>query len=168
MIIVLMGVSCAGKTTIGRLLAKDLGWRFYEGDAFHSQTNIEKMEKGVPLTDSDRESWLRSLRQVIDETTRRSEPAIIACSALKKSYRDYLREGRENLHFVYLRGDYDLIRRRLEERKNHFMDPALLRSQFDTLEEPMKVLVVDVSQDPRSIADLIKKSFTRSNDSSVS
>jgi gluconokinase len=159
MVIILMGVSGSGKTVIGQLLARDLGWPFYDGDDFHPQANIDKMRQGIPLTDTDRDSWLMSLRNLIQECICKGESAILACSALKQSYRDRLQGGDKGVHVIYLKGDYDLIRKRLQERKNHYMKANLLTSQFNTLEEPQGALTIDIAQEPRVIVDLIKREF---------
>lgn len=135
MIVILFGVSGAGKTTLGQLLANELRWKFYEADDFHSKANIDKMNAGKALTDADREPWLKSLRALIERCLAAQENAVLACSALKKSYRSDLRVN-DQVKFVYLRGSYELIASRLQKRHGHFMKPELLRSQFDTLEEP--------------------------------
>jgi gluconokinase len=135
MVIILFGVSGAGKTTIGRLLAADLGWKFYDGDQFHSASNIEKMRRGVALTDADRQPWLDSLRTLIMRCIAAKQDAVLACSALRETYRRYLRAS-SGVKLVYLKAAYSLIEERLRARHEHFMDPALLRSQFETLEPP--------------------------------
>lgn len=158
MIVIPFGVSGAGKTTIGQLLADELGWKFYEGDDFHSQTNIDKMRVGVPLTDEDRRPWLESLRGLIERCLAAKENAILACSALKKSYRSYLRMNKE-IKLVYLRGSYELIADRVRQRHGHFMKPELLRSQFATLEEPEAredAIVIELEGSPRELVDEIK------------
>ena len=157
MIIILMGVSGVGKTTIGQLLTQDLGWRFYDGDDFHPQANIAKMKKGIPLTDDDRTAWLIALQNLRDSLVRENQPAVIACSALKHAYRDRLQGDRKDVHFVYLKGDYNLIRQRLQQRQGHFMKADLLASQFETLEEPVGVRTVDVAQEPQAIIKIIKQ-----------
>lgn len=159
MIIILMGVSGSGKTTIGEKLSERLGWRFYEGDDFHPKANIEKMHKGIPLTDEDRAPWLEALSELIGSVDQAHKSAIIACSALKEDYRERLKERAINVKFVFLKGSYDLIEKRITQRHGHFMNPELLKSQFDTLEEPEKVLVIDVSKTPEEIVDLIIKLF---------
>ena len=135
MIIVLMGVTGSGKSTVGKLLASQLDWKFVEGDDFHSPKNIEKMRRGEPLNDADRRPWLEAIREVIRTTIDRSENAVIACSALKESYRKLL-QIRGHVSFVYLKASMALIQDRLKNRVGHFMNPHLVQSQFDTLEEP--------------------------------
>jgi gluconokinase len=157
MIIILMGVSGAGKTTVGQLLAADLGWPFYEGDDFHPSANVEKMRQGIALADEDRDPWLARLQCLIRELLRKDQSAVVTCSALKQSYRDRLRDGVQDVCFVYLKGDYDLIRQRLQERQRHFMKANLLASQFETLEEPTDVLTVDVAHQPEDIVQHIKR-----------
>lgn len=155
MVLIIMGVAGAGKTTIGRALALRLGWRFYDADDFHPKENIEKMKKGVPLTDGDRAPWLAVLRELIG---RMDTPAVIACSALRKSYRDMLAESGRDLRFVYLRGDREIIRGRLEGRKGHFAGPEILESQLEALEEPEDALRVDIGPEPEAIAaEIIRK-----------
>ena len=135
MIIIVFGVSGSGKTTVGRALAERLGCEFADADDFHSAENVEKMRSGIPLDDDDRAGWLSDLRELIDERFSAGTDLVLACSALKQKYRDYLSENSE-VRFVYLRGTFETISRRLIERPNHFMNPSLLRSQFDALEEP--------------------------------
>jgi carbohydrate kinase (thermoresistant glucokinase family) len=134
-IAVIFGVSGAGKTTLGKLLARELAWRFIEADDFHPATNINKMPSGHPLTDEDRWPWLERLRQQIEHSLAAGENAVLACSALKRAYREHLRVS-DGVKFVFLRGDYALIEDQLRQRHGHFMNPALLRSQFADLEEP--------------------------------
>src|SRR5205814_8933845 len=139
MIIVLMGVTGSGKTMVGRLLAEDLGWTYIDADDFHSEPNIEKMRGGIPLNDADRKPWLESLRESVRDCLFRNENAVFACSALKESYREFLLLD-ERVKLVYLKGNYQAIRERLAQRRGHFMDPALLDSQIETLEEPSECL----------------------------
>lgn len=158
MFIILTGVAGAGKTTIGTLLARELGWRFYEGDDFHPAENIEKMRRGEALTDSDRAPWLDRLRGLIEQALERGENGILACSALKRSYRARLRVD-DRVVFVHLAVSRALIERRLKARKNHFMNPALVKSQFDTLEPPQTVLTLDASLPPAVLAEQVKKAL---------
>ena len=158
MIVIVFGVSGAGKTTIGKLLAQELGWRFYEADDFHSQANIEKMRSGIPLTDEDRWPCLENLRQLIKRSLEAGENAVLACSALKRAYRERLRVSDE-VKFVFLRGDYALIEKQLRQRRGHFMNPELLRSQFTDLEEPKSdedVVTIELGRTPERIVDDIK------------
>ena len=157
MIVILIGVSGSGKTTIGQLLAEDLSWQFYEGDDFHPQANIDKMRQGTPLTDADRAPWLAALNRLIRDLVREGRSAVVACSALKQTYRDRLLKDTRDVRVIYLKGDYDLIRKRLQERRGHFMKANLLASQFDALEEPERVLAVDTAQEPETVVSLIKR-----------
>jgi gluconokinase len=158
-VVIIFGVSGAGKTTLGQLLAQELGWKFYEGDDFHPQRNIEKMRRGVPLTDEDRWPWLDKLRELIERCLAAGEDAVLACSALKEAYRRHLHVN-DNAKLVYLRGDRALIADRQRKRKGHFMNPKLLESQFADLEEPQlaeRAIVVDVGGRPREIVQAIKR-----------
>jgi gluconokinase len=158
MVLVLMGVSGSGKTTVGRILADQLGWTFVEADDFHPPANVEKMRAGTPLTDADRRPWLDALRQRIDAACDSGENVVLACSALKHAYQDYLeRDEPACVHYVYLHGSEELIRQRLAARKGHFMNPRLLHSQFDILEPPADALRVDVSPPPEEIAAEIRR-----------
>lgn len=156
MVVILMGVSGAGKTTIGRLLAHTLGWRFLEGDDFHPPANVAKMHAGVPLTDADREPWLETLRGVLAEAVARGENVVLACSALRARYRQVLSVDPAQVRWVYLRGSPSLIAQRLAARRGHFMPPSLLDSQFNVLEEPQDALGVDVSLGQRAVIDTIR------------
>ena len=156
MVIILMGVTGSGKTTIGRLLSEQLGWKYYDADDFHSAANVEKMRQGIPLNDEDRRPWLESLRELISKSLEQDENIVLACSALKESYRDLLVLD-ERVRVVYLKGDYELIRKRLSERHGHYMNPKLLDSQFETLEEPTDALCVDVSPPPEEIVKTIRQ-----------
>jgi gluconokinase len=143
--VIVMGVAGSGKTTVGELLAKRLGWNFYDADAFHPAENIAKMANGTPLDDTDRAPWLTALRALISASLQENRPAVLACSALKESYRRHLLEGHEGVQIVYLKGSYDLIWSRISLRAGHYMKPEMLRSQFEALEEPTNALSVDVS-----------------------
>ena len=157
MIIILMGVSGSGKTTIGKQLAAKLGWAFYDGDAFHPPANIAKMQSGTPLNDEDRAEWLAAMREVVDQALRMQQSFVLACSALKQVYRAQLQADAREVRFVFLKGSFELIARRLQGRKSHFMPPQLLRSQFETLEEPQDVLTIDITLPPKKIvAQIIK------------
>lgn len=158
MIIILMGVTGSGKTTVGKLLAAELGWSYYDADDFHSPANIEKMRRGVALDDADRQPWLETLRNLVRDCLEQKENCILACSALKQSYRDYLLLSDE-VRLVYLRGNYDLIERRLSDRSGHYMNPKLLRSQFEILEEPQGHLTIDVSLPAGEIVKTIREHF---------
>ena len=159
MIIVIMGVSGSGKSTIGRSLAAELGWPFFEGDDFHSAANVEKMASGIALTDADRADWLAALAQLIRGLSGDGRSGVLACSALKQSYRETLGQNTSNVQFIYLKGDYDLILKRLQARKGHYMRPELLKSQFEALEEPGQALVVDVAQPVAIIVRQIRQAF---------
>jgi gluconokinase len=132
--LVVMGVSGSGKTTVAKLLAERLDWVFAEGDEFHSAVNIKKMHAGVPLTDADREPWLRKLRDWISDRADEGRSTVVTCSALRHRYRDVLRESSARMRFAHLDGDRDLIASRLDHRKGHFMPPALLDTQLAALE----------------------------------
>ena len=159
MVIIIFGVSGAGKTTVGELLARELGWHFYEADDFHSPANVEKMRRGVPLTDDDRWPWLENLRELIKRCVAANENAVLACSALKGVYRKLLRVSAE-VKRVFLRGDYELIAEQLRHRRGHFMNPRLLRSQFADLEEPQPeegVLTIELGRTPDELVQEIKE-----------
>jgi gluconokinase len=155
MVIILMGVTGSGKTTIGWGLARALGWPFYDADDFHPAANVEKMSRGVPLDDADRAPWLAALRELVRGCVESGESAVLACSALKESYRDRLLFD-EVVRLVYLKGDENLIRERLRDREGHFMKAAMLDSQFAALEEPDGALRVDVSAPPEEIVKAIR------------
>lgn len=155
--IVVMGVSGSGKTTIGRGLADALGWPFYEGDDLHPRSNVEKMAQGIPLTDADRQPWLEAIRHLMDEHIAGGKSAVITCSALKQAYRDYLKQGRDEVVFVYLKGSFELLRERIAQRKGHYMPVDLLESQFATLEEPLDAIVVDADQDSDSAVQSVMR-----------
>ncbi len=157
-IIVVMGVSSSGKSTIAAMLAIRLGWLYEDGDWFHPPANVEKMHSGKPLTDEDRWPWLRAIAAWIDETRRSGKRAVIACSVLKRAYRDILVGDRHDVRLVYLKGERGLIARRMAMRHGHFMPPALLDSQFATLQEPgadEHAIVVSIEPRPHAIADTV-------------
>ncbi|HTG52231.1 MAG TPA: gluconokinase [Candidatus Tectomicrobia bacterium] len=158
MMIIVFGVSGAGKTTVGKLLAQELGWQFLEADDFHSAANIVKMRSGRPLTDEDRWPWLDRLREQIEQLLSAGENAVLACSALKRAYRDRLRVSDE-VKFVFLRGDYALVEKQLRSRRGHFMNAGLLQSQFDELEEPQadeRAITVALGRAPEEIVEEIE------------
>jgi gluconokinase len=157
-IVIVFGVSGAGKTTIGKLLTEHLGWRFLEADDFHPRANIEKMHNGLPLTDEDRWPWLERLREQITRFLAAKENAVVACSALKRAYRERLRVSND-VKFVLLRGDYALVEKRLHLRRGHFMNPDLLRSQFADLEEPESdedAVTIELGRTREEIVEQIK------------
>jgi gluconokinase len=158
MVILLMGVTGAGKTTIGRLLAQQLGWNFVDGDEFHSAANIEKMRRGIPLTDADREPWVAALGKVIADAIAQNNNLVLASSALKQQYRTRLLISPE-VRLVYLKGSRDLIAARLRNRHGHFATASLLAGQFADLEEPDDALAVDINGSPDQIATLIRSAF---------
>ena len=135
-VLVVMGVSGSGKTTVGKLLAERLGWHYQEGDALHPPENVAKMSAGTPLSDADRIPWLQLIANRIDAWRSSGEAGVVTCSALKRAYRDVLVHGRDDVRIVFLDGTQDLIAARLATRKGHFMPPGLLASQFKTLERP--------------------------------
>ncbi|MFT4069461.1 gluconokinase [Paraburkholderia sp.] len=155
MILIAMGVSGAGKTKIGEMLAVRLHCTFTDGDAFHSAANKEKMHHGIPLTDEDRWPWLKTIRAAIEEKQRAAETAVFTCSSLKRSYRDVLRAGDRDVCFVYLKGSREVLAERLGHRTGHFFDPSLLQSQLDTLEEPGddEAITVSIELTPDEIVD---------------
>ena len=155
MILIAMGVSGAGKTRIGELLAERLKCSFTDGDAFHSAANKEKMHNGIPLTDDDRWPWLRTIRAAIEEKQKAHETAVFTCSSLKRSYRDILRNGDKDVCFVYLKGTRELLQQRLQTRTGHFFDPSLLQSQLDTLEKPGEdeAITVSIELTPEQIVE---------------
>jgi len=156
LILIVMGVVGSGKTTVGIQLAKKLGWQFADGDDFHPQANIEKISHGIALTDSDRAPWLAALRAAIDKWNSERRNVVLACSALKQSYRDQLRAA--GVQFIYLKGDYDLIAARLHSRHGHFATESILKSQLADLEEPDDAITIDAEKSPGEIvAEIVAK-----------
>jgi gluconokinase len=155
--VILMGVAGSGKTTVGELLAQRLGWSFYDADAFHPAENIAKMANGTPLNDADRVPWLAALHALISTSLKEDCPGILACSALKESYRQQLLDGNDGVQFVYLKGSYDLIWSRISLRKDHYMKPQMLQSQFEVLEEPTNALTFDISMPVEEIVEGVIK-----------
>lgn len=155
MIIILMGVSGSGKTLVGQKLAVALDWTFYDADNFHPAINIAKMRQGIPLDDADRAPWLATLSQEIMQWLQISHNAVLACSALKFSYREQLHLNHAQVKLVYLHGSPSLILQRLQRRQGHFMGSDLLQSQLDSLEEPTEGIRVEIDQEPDAIATQI-------------
>jgi gluconokinase len=156
MIAIVMGVTGSGKTSVGRLLAQQLGWEFADADDFHPSANVEKISHGIPLTDEDRAPWLERLRIQITNWIVNGQNAVLACSALKRTYRQELSVGPE-VRFVYLKGSPELIAQRLRLRRGHFADEKILASQFADLEEPEAAVTVDISQTPEMIVAQIRE-----------
>lgn len=159
MLLLLMGVTASGKTTVGHLLRDRLGWPFYDGDDFHPPANIEKMSHGIPLTDEDRAPWLAALHKLLADTEARGESAILACSALKASYRQVLGEGLHTLRIVFLKGDPATLQERLDHRVGHFMPTTMLPSQLAALEEPADALIVNAALPPNVLLQQILDSL---------
>lgn len=159
MIILLMGTAGSGKTTVGKLLAAQLSWEFADGDDFHPPENITTMSRGIPLTDQDRLPWLQSIREQMRQWQAQKRNGVLACSALKRSYRDLLgiHSNAKDIKLVYLKGSYDLLLERLHSRKGHYMKEQMLASQFADLEEPSEeALTIDVSSSPEQIVSEIR------------
>lgn len=153
MVIVVMGVVGAGKTTVGTLLAKKLGWQFADADDFHSPESKNKISRGIALTDVDRAPWLAALRRAIERWNAEGRNVVLACSALKRTYRNELQAG--SVKFVYLKGNYDLIAARLRARHGHFATESILKSQLADLEEPADAIAVSIDQPPDAVVDEI-------------
>ena len=154
-----MGVTGCGKTRVGTLLAQDCGWAFYDADDFHPAENVAKMKSGVPLDDEDRWPWLARLNALLLESERQGKNLVLACSALKQVYRDRLARGCAAARFVFLDGDIELIRARLAARQGHYMNPALLDSQFAILERPQDALRLDVAGSPELLVQRIREAL---------
>ncbi|MDD2708517.1 MAG: gluconokinase [Verrucomicrobiae bacterium] len=159
MMLILMGVSGSGKTTVGRLLASQLNRPFLDADDFHSPENIRKMSQGVPLTDADRHPWLMAMNQRLRELEKKGTSAVLACSALKETYRQILISEIKDACFIHLHADFETIHKWLRERSGHFMPSSLLQSQFETLEEPAHALKINASQPPEAIVATICRHF---------
>lgn len=159
MIVIVMGVAGSGKTSVGRLLAARLGWAFYDADDFHSSANIAKMSAGQSLTDEDRASWLTALADLLRNLIADASSAVLACSALKRAYRQQLCVAPQQVRFVYLQGDYALIWERLQTRVGHYMKPEMLASQFAALEAPTDALIINIAQPPAQIVAEIIQGF---------
>jgi len=157
MVYIVMGVSGCGKTTTGNMLASEWNIPFYDADNFHPDSNVQKMTRGIPLDDNDRQPWLNILGDKIREWNKKGD-AVLACSALKKTYRDRLRNRSDGkIEFIYLNGSFSIISKRIQTRTNHFMPLELLKSQFEALEEPHQALWVDTNQSP---TDIVKEIIT--------
>ena len=163
MIVVIMGVTGSGKTTVGTVLAQQLGWEFADADDFHPSANVAKMKAGIPLDDADRAPWLASLRQVIEQWIAKRQNVVLACSALKKDYRDELAVHRE-VRFVYLKGSYDLIYQRLKLRHGHFASEKILAGQFADLQEPDDAFTVEIDQPVEEIVAEIRRGLDLDRD----
>lgn len=157
-IIVVMGVTGAGKTTVGRLLARELGWEYVEGDDFHSEANVAKMRRGIPLGEEDRRPWLESLRAELGKHDAKGQNMVLACSALKRDYRKMLGVG-PGVRFVYLKGDAQRITERLRARRGHFAGEKILAGQFADLEEPDGAVVVDIDATPEAMVREIRENL---------
>ncbi len=151
-----MGPAGSGKTTVGKLLAAQLQWEFADADNFHSSANIEKMSRGIPLSDDDRIPWLRSLREAMLQWDAQHRNVVLACSALKRSYRELLQIN-SNVKLVYLKGSYELFRERLRSRKGHYAGEQILAGQFADLEEPTDAITIEAAQSPEQIVAEIRK-----------
>ena len=156
MFVVLMGVSGCGKTAVGEALARELGWAWFDADDYHPPANVEKMRSGQPLTDADRWPWLDLLNGLMRAEDAKGRSAVLGCSALKQVYRDRLAQGLADVRWVHLKGSFELIMSRLQQRKHRYMPASLLQSQFDTLEEPRDALTIDIADPPEVLAARIR------------
>jgi gluconokinase len=152
--VILMGVSGSGKTSVGKALSERLGWDFYDADDFHPPENVAKMTNGIPLDDSDRDPWLAALHDLISASLQADRPGVLACSALKARYRQQLLDSNDSVQIVYLKGNFDLIWSRMAERKEHYMQPHMLKSQFAVLEQPTDALTIDIS---KPVNDIVRE-----------
>jgi gluconokinase len=152
MIVVLIGVSGSGKTTVGEIVSRELAWPYLDADDYHPAANVEKMRAGTALVDADRWPWLDRLNEMLRERHARAGNVILGCSALKQAYRDRLARGLRDVRWVHLKGSFELIQSRLQARKHRYMPASLLQSQFATLEEPTDALTVDVGDTPEALA----------------
>ncbi len=150
-----MGVTGCGKTTVGALLAQDCGWEFHDADDFHPAENVAKMKSGAPLDDEDRWPWLARLNALLLDSERQGKHLVLACSALKQAYRDRLARGCATVRLVFLEGEAELIRARLAARRGHYMNPALVNSQFAILEPPPDALRLDAARSPTALVQSI-------------
>jgi carbohydrate kinase (thermoresistant glucokinase family) len=158
-VLILIGPMGCGKTTIGKRLAEKLGWPFYDGDDFHPEENIKKMRAGIALSDEDRDLWLKTLHDHMQQWLKDGQKTILACSALKQAYRNSLGVNQNTVRTVYLKGSYELLRKRIEDRQHPYMNKNLLRSQLDILEEPTDGLCVDISASQAKIVRTIIESL---------
>jgi gluconokinase len=159
MIVVLMGVSGSGKTAVGELLARNLGWAWLDADDYHPPANVAKMRSGQPLTDADRWPWLDALNGLLCAADADGRSAVLGCSALKQVYRDRLSHGLADVRWVHLKGSFELIMSRLQQRQHRYMPASLLQSQFDTLEEPRDALTVDIAESPEALVARLRASL---------
>lgn len=158
-VIVVFGVTGTGKTRVGSALAEALGWKFIDADDYHDEASLTKLNNGIPLNDEDRWPWLTRLRTVIQQHITQGRSAVVACSALKRVYREHLRVGSEVV-LVYLKAESKVLEERLRRRRGHFMNPSLLKSQLETLEEPLDdTLAVDTARGPAEIVDVIRRAL---------
>ncbi|MEZ8082729.1 gluconate kinase [Enterovibrio norvegicus] len=165
--VIVMGVCASGKTTIGALLAKRLDRKFIDGDDLHPRANIQKMSSGEPLNDDDRMPWLERIRDAAYSLESKNEHGVIVCSALKKKYRDQIREGNQNVTFLFLDGDMDLIMARMRARKGHFMKENMVKSQFETLDRPdnePQTITVSIDCDIETVVDRAAKAMLEMNE----
>jgi gluconokinase len=156
-IVLITGVAGSGKTTIGRLLARELGWPYHEADDFHSPANKDKMQRGIPLDDADRAPWLAAIRRAMETSLAAGQPAVFTCSALKEQYRRVLLEGLPDAMLVHLSGPRDVLLARLHGRSDHYMKPSMLDSQLAILESPTDALALDVRQPPETLVAEIRR-----------